>query len=418
MSHRCSRSWLRRRGRRRVRGSARSPSTRSCSASSIARRRRPQTSRTALSRDFIDEHIKERVQVSGDTSEFIDAELAGLTTRIGAVEVRIKEVKNANAGRLPEDFDANQRLYERGTTALREAQRELSIATSDEAFFRQQALTGSGDISASGAVINPSRRLDALEVALAEYGSRGFTEKHPDVIAARAEMAQLREEVASSAADDTSLSASQQSARAEEQRASLRAGSARAEIERLRGELLDIESKLASTPAVAEQLAALEREHAALLESYQDYSAKRVEASVAAAMESRQKGERFRVLESAYPAADPVSPNRPIILVLGILLALAFGAGWALLMEMIDESYHDSRSLQERLGLPVLASIPDVVLASDAAATRARDVRQLVLAGVVAAGVLVLSVAGNWWVNGAPGFVSEVFSSAPAAGGE
>jgi len=40
------------------------------------------------------------------------------------------------------------------------------------------------------------------------------------------------------------------------------------------------------------------------------------------------------------------------------------------------------------------------------------------LAGAVAAGVLFLAVAGNWWVNGVPGFIAKTFTSAPAAGGE
>ncbi len=57
-----------------------------------------------LANDFIDEHLKERVQVSGDTSEFIEAELDRLSTRIAEVEARIAEVKDANPGRLPEDL--------------------------------------------------------------------------------------------------------------------------------------------------------------------------------------------------------------------------------------------------------------------------------------------------------------------------
>lgn len=371
-----------------------------------------------LSRDFIDEHIRERVQVSSDSSQFIDAELLVVADRIGAVEVRIKDVKAANAGRLPEDMSANQRLYERATMALRDAQRELSIAKSDQAFYRQQSLMGGQDGNISASLITPTRKLDLLEVRLAEFGSRGFTEKHPDVIATRDEIDRLRTELASSAEEGEGVSVAQQSARAEEQRAALRAGSAEAEIRLLATALADLEAKLASTPAVAEQLSALEREHEALLASYHDYSGKRVEASVAAAMESRQKGERFRVLESAYPPTEPAAPNRPIILVLGLLLALGLAGGWALLLEMTDDSFHDSLSLQDRMGLPVLAAIPDVVLASDTAASRARDMRQLVLAGAVTAGVLVLAIAGNWWVNGAPGFVSDIFPSAPVSAGE
>ena len=369
-----------------------------------------------LSRDFIDEHIKERVLMSSDTSQFIDAELANLTRRIGAVEARIKEVKSANPGKLPEDFVANQRLYERATMAMRDAQRELSIATSDESFYRQQALVGIGEMGGHHpALLNPSRRLDVLEVTLAEYGSRGFTEKHPDVIAAREEVSLLRAEISAGAEGEGDMNRASMSARAEEQRAALRAGSARQEIERLMESLASIEARLAATPAVAEQLSALEREHDALLESYQDYSGKRVEASVAAAMESRQKGERFRVLEAAYPEIDAASPNRPLILALGLLLAFAIAGGWLIMAETVDESYHDGRSLQDRLGLPVLAAIPNVMLASDIARRRARDVRQFMMAGVATVAVLLFSVAGNWWVNGAPGPVSEIFESGSAS---
>lgn len=366
-----------------------------------------------LARDFIDEHIRDRQQVSEDTSVFIDAELAGLTTAIAGVEARIKDVKAANPGRLPEEFTATQRLFERATAAMRDAQRELSIASSDESFYRQQALSGGGDDSMlHPSFINPSRRIDILEVQLAEFGSRGFTEKHPDVIAARGEIERLRVEIATSGTETgNELTPSEQGARAEEQRAAQRAGAARSEIGRLQADLSGLAEHLAQTPAVAEQLAGLDREHHALLESYQDYSNKKVEASVASAMENRQKGERFRVLEAAFPPLDAVSPNRQIILVLGLLLAIASAGGFLVVMESADESYHSSRDLHERLGLPVLASIPEVVLASDVNAHRSKDRRQLLLAAMATVVVLVISTAGNWWVNGAPGAIVSVFGS-------
>ena len=45
-----------------------------------------------LANDFIEEHIKERVQVSGDTSDFIESELARLQTRIQEIEGKIAAV--------------------------------------------------------------------------------------------------------------------------------------------------------------------------------------------------------------------------------------------------------------------------------------------------------------------------------------
>ncbi len=351
-----------------------------------------------LANSFIDEHLRDRTQVSGDTAEFIQEELRRLSTEIVRVEGRIADIKTDNAGTLPEDFDTNQRLHERLVDNLRDVQRELSIASSDEAFYHQQTLQGGGD-DGYGSFITPRRRLDMLEVQLNEYRSRGFTDKHPDIIATLGEIEQIKKELAAVSSDPNELSLAQQNARAEMQRASLRVQAAKQEAERLQKQLQAIEERMAKTPKVAEQLSGLEREHEHLFDSYQEYSKKRLEAGVAADMESGQKGEKFRVLEDAIPPPEPTSPNRPLILALGVLLGLAVAGAYGLGAEALDASFHEPRRLQERLGLPVLASIPPVVLAADRAAQRARRLRSALLAGAVTAVVLVASGAGYWWQN-------------------
>ena len=378
-----------------------------------------------LANDFIEEHIRERVQTSGDTSEFIETELQRLQRRISDVESRIAAIKSDNAGRLPEDLDANQRLYDRALQAQRTLLRDLAIAESDEAFYRQQMLTGDAEFfKYSNNELTPERRLEALKLALGEFKSRGFTDKHPDVIRARAEMAEVEERVANAKpteeGGDGNLTIAQQNAQAEAQRAALRAQSSRSELANVESQITDMEQRLAQTPRVAEQLGNLEREHEHLFESIQEFAGKRLEAGVAADMERRQKGERFRVLEAAIPEPNPASPNRPVIVVAGLMLGLLLGGGLAILIEAADSSYHDTRSLQDRVRIPVLASVPDVVLESDRAAKRRRRFRQLLAAGVVTGGVLVAAIAGNWWVNGVPGAISGLVgggseAAAPAA---
>jgi hypothetical protein len=170
---------------------------------------------------------------------------------------------------------------------------------------------------------------------------------------------------------------------------------------------------------VAEQLAALEREHQHLFQSFQEFSAKRLEAGVAANMERRQKGEQFRILESAFPPPHPTAPNRLVIAVVGLMLGIAMGGGIAVLLEALDSSFHEARQLQTALRLPVLASIPGIVLESDRAAMRRRRIRNAVAAVAVTCLVLASAVAGNWFVNGVPGFVQTMIlgegAEAPAA---
>ena len=165
---------------------------------------------------------------------------------------------------------------------------------------------------------------------------------------------------------------------------------------------------------MAEQLSALEREYQHLFASYQEFSNKRLEAGVAANMERRQKGEQFRILESAFPPPAPFSPNRIVIIAVGLLLGVGLGAGMAVLLEAIDSSFHGARQLQTALRLPVLASIPGIVLESDRAAMRRRRIRNAVAAVAVTSVVLAGAVAGNWAVNGTPGFVQEIIEGEEA----
>jgi polysaccharide chain length determinant protein (PEP-CTERM system associated) len=368
-----------------------------------------------LANDFVEEHIKERAAMSGDTSEFIEAELQRLSARIAEVEQKISTVKSLNIGRLPEDLPTNQSQYERLVQNIRDTQRELAIAQSDEAFYRQQVLVGGAEFLKWQNDETPEKRLEQMRLLLNEAQARGLTEKHPDVIRFRQEIAQLEATIKDSRSEDRPLSMAQENAKAEQQRAGLRAASARAELERLQAQLKDLEARMAETPKVAEQLAAYEREYQHLFDSYQQYSSKRLEAGVAADMERRQKGEKFRVLEAAIPMPEPASPNRPVIIVIGAVLGLLAGAGLGLLAEVTDLSFHDARSLQSRLGIPVLAAVPPVVLESDRLFARARRVRKAIGVAAVASLVLVASLAGNWIVNGPPGPLARLVSGAGAA---
>ena len=94
-----------------------------------------------LANDFIEQHIAMRVRTSQKSLEFIDAELGRLLEEIQGVEGKITELKSANAGRLPEDMLANQRLMERAASSLSAARREAATARSDEAFFHSQSAT-------------------------------------------------------------------------------------------------------------------------------------------------------------------------------------------------------------------------------------------------------------------------------------
>jgi polysaccharide chain length determinant protein (PEP-CTERM system associated) len=369
----------------------------------------------ALADDFIEEHIEARVKVSQQSLEFVDSERQRLTERIADVEKRIQQVKEANAGKLPEDMPSNQQQLAHLTAELADARRRLALARSDETFFRSQSATAR-ELAVGNDDANPERRIQLLELALRDYQARGFTEKHPDVVKAKLELeairtllAERRKNAAEGEPGDRALTFAQQSAEAEAQRAGLRKESEEREIEELAAAIARVETRLAETPAVAEQLTALEREYQHLFENYQEFSNKGLEASVQADLERRQLGEQFRVLESAFEAPEPVSPHRLLIVVLGALFGLALGAAVGVLLEATDPSVHDAHQLQEALRIPVLAAIPQIWLEADRARLRRKRVRVAFGTLALVAFALVGGAANYVWVNGSP-------LRAPAAG--
>jgi polysaccharide chain length determinant protein (PEP-CTERM system associated) len=375
-----------------------------------------------LANDFIDEQFKERAEVTAKSLDFMTAELNRLATQIREVEAQVAQVKSASPGKLPEDLNANQTRLERLQSDIAYAQRMLAEAISDEEFYRSQEFV-SETTGRDSDVANPARRLRLLELALAEYAAKGYTRKHPDVVKAELELQEIRARMqakARQAEEEEKTSPERQSAVAETRRAEKRRLGAQQELERLQEAAAAVEALLAGTPRVAEQLDALEREYKHLFESYQDFSNRRLEATIQAQLERRQLGEQFRVLESAVAPPKPASPNRPLIVMLGIFFGLALGGALGVLLEAADSTLHSARQLQAALQVPVLSSIPRIWLESDRAAER----RRRLLTAFATAGVVVFALLGgaaNYaWVNGMPGrgeAAADERPGAPAGGG-
>ncbi len=267
-----------------------------------------------LANDFIEEHISERVKVSQKSLEFIDAELERISQRMTEIEARVATIKAENPGRLPEDLGANQRSLERLTTEISRTLRGYDMARSDEAFWRSQGLAAE-NLERPNDDASPTRKLQLLELLIAEHKARGFTEKHPDYLKAKQELAEIRLTLASREADRENVELEvppnyqQQIAESERKRAEFQAETTQQEIDRLQSRAENFRTLLAETPRVAEQLDGLGRRYKSQLDSYQLYIRRQQEASVQADMERRQLGEQFRVLEAAFIAPQPSSPN-------------------------------------------------------------------------------------------------------------
>jgi len=352
-----------------------------------------------IANDFIDANIKSRTEITRKSLDFMRDEMDSLSGELETVEQAIAVVKAENVGSLPEEFESNQRMLQYAMNDLRSAEQLLAAAESDASYWKAQGLAAS-TLSGGGEQNSPQYRLRSLELQRSSFLAKGFTQRHPDIVQVDAEIALLRGQLqADGQGEEIPKSIGEQNALSEQNRAELRAVAARADIERMRERVTGLEARIAKTAAVSEQLDSLDRRYENLSRSYQDFSSRLQQASVQAQLERRQLGEKFRILEPAEPAVEPSSPNRILILVLGAILGLALGGGIGLVSELTDSSMHTSMELQNALGIPVLVSVPRIMLESDRVARSRRVFREALAAAAVVLFVLIGGATTYYFVN-------------------
>ena len=121
-----------------------------------------------------------------------------------------------------------------------------------------------------------------------------------------------------------------------------------------------IQTRVDNAPLRAMELAKTTRDYDITLRKYQDLQAKGLESQLSANMEKSQKGEQFHVVDPASFPEKPFSPNRPRIVLFGLVLGLAAGIGLVFLSEALDTSLKTVDELESYVSVPFLAAIPAV----------------------------------------------------------
>ena len=165
----------------------------------------------------------------------------------------------------------------------------------------------------------------------------------------------------------------------------------------LKSKIGEYEARLEQTPQVEREYLDLNRDHENALHRYQEVKAKLMEAEVAQQLEKDSKGERFSLIDPAQLPEKPHSPNRPAILLLGLILSLGGGVAYAGVLESMDSSVKSSRELAGLLRAPLLSVIPYMENAEDK--RKKSRVKTSVVIGVIAAIIVGLLLIHFLWIE-------------------
>jgi len=107
------------------------------------------------------------------------------------------------------------------------------------------------------------------------------------------------------------------------------------------------EKKVAAASWREQEVLVLSRDYESTRKNYDGLLAGRQRAQIAENLEKQQQAEQFRVLDEARLPIKPWKPKRITILLVGMGVGLAVGAGAVVLAAYLDQAFHDPDALEQ-----------------------------------------------------------------------
>jgi uncharacterized protein involved in exopolysaccharide biosynthesis len=391
---------------------------------------------------YLELNLRSREQRATTTTAFLQQELDQLSKEIDGYQAKISEFKQAHLEELPEFSAIHMQNIPRLERELDRLKLELKGLKERKVLLEGQ-LSALDPLSAlkddqGRAVMNPQERLKYQRLQLAALKGT-FSDKHPDVIRLKKEIAVLESQ--GNVPEDTRTKAKKiEAARNElallrgslgpkhpdviKQERELKtleeteteiepAGAVQmkpdnpayinidtqikatdidiarvqADERKIAADILKYQLKLAKAPAVEREYNDLIRDNENAKRKYNEIMSKHMEARVSQGMEESQRGERFTIIEPAQLPEKPAKPNRLAILLIGFVLAMGGGVGMAALREALDGSVKGVEQLRLLSNLPVFSVIPYMETAQE---RRSRRIKWVI---GIAIGLAVIVVA-------------------------
>jgi polysaccharide chain length determinant protein (PEP-CTERM system associated) len=364
-----------------------------------------------LSRDLVSETLGSTHSESESAQRFLETQLRDYEARLRASETKLAQFKSQHLGVMPTEEGGYFAQLQKENGLVEDTQNKLRTAQSRRATLERQ-LRGDAVVSAVGGGSTAGGGGDTL-TRIAETQAHlddlllRYTDRHPDVIAARATLEELKKrralEVDSLRRGDVgAAAASRASANPVYQGISLALNQAEVDISDLNSELADHRAKaqelrkmLDTAPEVEAQYAQLARDYGVNKDQYQalleNYEKTRL------GQRANDAGSvRFTVVQPPSVGEDPVSPDRPLLLVGVLVAALAAGLGAAYGLNLLQPVAGSASALAALTGATVLGVVGNAFPARTARTAR-RDARRVYFA----AGCLVATFAAALLISNA-----------------
>jgi polysaccharide chain length determinant protein (PEP-CTERM system associated) len=336
---------------------------------------------------FVSENLNAREQSAEGTTDFLKQQLADAKAKLDDQDAKLAAFQQKYFGMLPEQEPSNMNTLQALTVQLDAANQSMSRAQQEVTFLQsmvtQQAHELQNAEPTAGGVSADDRRTELKSLIEQKQALVAVeTPDNPDVIAISRKIADLQAQIARAPAEPNPVSATSTVNHADSPQllqlkaqlngAQVALNAAKQEQARIEQQVRAYESKLQSSPQVDEEYKQLTRDHETALAFYNSLLTKMNESSMATALEQRQQGEQFRVMDPPNLPDAPTFPNRIVFAGGGFAGGLVLGLLIAALLEYRDTSLRNERDIWAFTKLPTLATISRIDGLPQPAKTRSR----------------------------------------------
>lgn len=292
---------------------------------------------------FMKKQVERRQEVATATEKALADEVDALKPEMQEADQAVRKYKMEHYGALPEQLEGNLRNLDQTTMEV-----NIQSTNLDMDLERRRALLA--------AAMSPLRHHEDTLAGQLHAARTEYTDENPEVQKIRAEFERVRAE---RIADEKDLT--QKVRRNNPELAALdgEIDRTRAWLSGLRERQTDIRKRVEATAKNGQDLAGLQLEYDGIKDKYSAALSRLRDAQLAVGLERGLASLRFDLVEGAAIPAHAMSPNKPLLSLGALLLALALAFGLGFALEAGDTTVREPADVRQVAPLtPVLAVIP------------------------------------------------------------
>ena len=384
-----------------------------------------------LLNNFVEQTLGSKRTGQESAQRFLEDEIRELERRLTESEQRLADFKKKNVGSMPgEGGDYFARLQTE-ISGEKEVRNALSLAETRKGELQRQLSgedpflfgldpstsgTGGGNDAEAGDI---TYRIQELEARLEEMLLK-YTEKHPEVIAVRTTIDELKKRqqeeldrvgsgkrATGSLANSLKANPIYQGIQAEMNRTDVQIAELRTDLSQRSSRVADLKRLVDSVPEVEAELVRLNRDYEITRTRYLELVERRETAKLSESAD-KQGNVKFQILDPPTVAFEPVAPARVPMLMAVLVAGLGVGGALAYLLNQVRPVFQNVRVLAESTGLPVLGYVSRTLVGNE----KSQVVRTRLAFGAAVSVLVVVCVAAVVFSDTVVGVAQRLLSQA------